>query len=313
MIDPRPHLASLEPYGLGIVPTAEDDRPALISLAQNESARHPSPRAIAAGSAALSSSSLYADSNWTGLRDALASVHDLDPASILCGSGSMELISLLMRAFAGPGASVLSTAYAYAFFRTAAEASGAEYVAVPERDMTVSVDAVLGGVTDRTKIVCVANPGNPSGTRLPSAEIRRLRDGLSDRILLVIDEAYGEFADDLDDHLFDLAERGDTVVLRTLSKAYGLAGLRVGWGVFPASIAVELRKVQAPGPVSNVSLAAAEAAILDQAYMLETVAETRRLKAVFLEHLTGDGVRIHPSFTNFVLIEFRISVSFRRR
>lgn len=303
MICARPHLQSLTPYGLGIL-SPGDDGPQPVSLAQNESAVPPSPSAIEAAIIAARSASVYSDADWTGLRRALSDVYDLDPAAILCGAGSMELIALIMHAFAGPGTQVLSTEYAYAFFRTAAEISGAEYVSVSEQEMMVSVDAVLDGVTSATRVVSIANPGNPSGTRIASSEVRRLRDGLSGDILLVIDEAYGEFSDDLDGRLFDLIERGDTVVLRTLSKAYGLAGMRVGWGTFPLDIASEVRKIQSPGSVSAASLAAAEAAVRDQVYMQNTVRETRRLRNGFLQQLPKDGIRVWQSFTNFVLLEF---------
>lgn len=302
MIHPQPHLAALAPYGL--VDMAVAPGKAFVSLAQNESALPPSPRALLAAEAALADSSLYADSRWTFLREAIAQVHRVDPNQILCGAGSMELISILMQAFTGPGDAVLTTQYAYAFFQTAARISRAEYVAVAETEMTVSVDALLAGVTPSTRLVCVANPGNPSGTRIPGAEIRRLRDGLPGDVLLLVDEAYGEFADDLDDGVFDLVERGDTLVFRTFSKAYGLAGMRVGWGLVSPAIAAEMRKVQNPGSITNVSLAAAAAAMSDQTYMRRTVIETSARRDGFIAGLRGVAAKPIASHTNFVLMDF---------
>ncbi|MEM9735615.1 MAG: aminotransferase class I/II-fold pyridoxal phosphate-dependent enzyme, partial [Pseudomonadota bacterium] len=189
---PQPHIAELSAYALADMAVAPGKR--LISLAQNESAAAPSPRALAAAREALGRSVLYPDPDWGELRAAIAETHGLDPAMILCGAGSMELIGALIRAYAGPGAEVLASSHTYAFFRTAAAQARAPYRWVEEADLTVSVDALLGAVGPETRVVAVANPGNPTGTWLPPAEIRRLRDGLPESVLLIVDEAYGEFA-----------------------------------------------------------------------------------------------------------------------
>jgi histidinol-phosphate aminotransferase len=276
----------------------------LLSLSQNESALPPSPRALAAGRDALSAARLYPDPDWSELRAAIAQVHGLDPGQILCGAGSMELIACLMQSYAGPGDRVLSSQYGYAFFRTATYATGADFGTTPEKDLTVSVDGLLAAVSANTRIVCVANPGNPTGTRIPRRELLRLRQGLDEGILLLIDEAYGEFAAEPGEITFDLVSGDNTVVLRTFSKAYGLAGLRIGWGVFPPGIAEHLRKLLNPNNVNVVSQAAATAAMLDQDYLRAVCAETVERRDRFAGRIRRLGLDLPESHTNFLLIRF---------
>ena len=147
---------------------------------------------------------LYPDPDWTDLRHTLADLHRINANGILCGSGSLDLIGCLARVFAGPDRAVLAPAHAYPFFRTAAQVANARFDTAEETDAVVSVDALLGAVQSDTGIIFVANPGNPTGTRIPKSEILRLRQGLQPDILLVVDEAYGEFADHLDERCFDL-------------------------------------------------------------------------------------------------------------
>lgn len=300
MIRSVAHIARMSPYALAQL-SAPPGKP-LISLAQNESLRPPSPVAIDAVARALEAGHLYPDPDWGALRAALSGLYDIAAEGILCGSGSMELISCLTQAFADDKNAVLAPAHAYPFFRTAAQMVQARYDVAPERDQGVCVDALLAAVRDDTRIVFVANPGNPTGTRVPRAELLRLREGLPSETLLVIDEAYGEFADHLREPMFDLCERGDTVVLRTFSKAYGLAGLRVGWGLFPPEIAREVRKIMNPNNVTIAAQAAAAAALCDQPYMRETCNETVRLREGFRERLTQAGLNVPESYTNFILI-----------
>ncbi|MGB0506010.1 MAG: pyridoxal phosphate-dependent aminotransferase [Pikeienuella sp.] len=300
MITPRPHVADLAAYALADLSVAPGVR--LISLAQNESCVAPSPRAIEAAARAMADGALYPDPDWTGLRAAIAEVHGIDTAGILCGAGSMELISALIRTYAGPGDEVVSTAYAYALFRTAALASGASYKAADEDDLTVSVDNLLTNVGPKTRIVCVANPGNPTGSCLSRSELVRLRDGLPENVLLLIDEAYGEFANT--EACFGLVDRGDTIVMRTFSKAYGLAGLRVGWGLFPPEVAGEVRKLMNPNNIAGPAQVAATAAMRDQPYMLAAVAEVSSRRDRFATTLREIGLDAQPSAANFTLIRF---------
>jgi len=301
MIKPVSHVGAMGAYALADLGGVET-----ISLAQNESAFPASPAAIAAGQAAMAELPLYPDPDWSDLRAAIAETHGLEPDLILCGAGSMELIGCLIRAYAGPGDRVLGTDYGYAFVSSAAAQVQADYVTAREVDLTVSVDDILAAVTPQTRIVFVCNPGNPTGTLISNAEIIRLRGALSDDVMLVVDQAYAEFSDADNDpaEIFAPVSRGDTVVMRTLSKAYGLAGARVGWGYFPPAIAGEVRKLLNPNNVSIPSQAAGAAAMRDQAHMRDVVAKTAAIRDRFAEDCRAMGLQVPQSHTNFVLLRF---------
>ena len=299
MIRPCAYVAAMAAYALADL--GGEEKP---TLAQNESAFPPSPLAKAAGIAALDRTALYPDPDWQTLRSSIAAAHGVTRDLILCGAGSMDLIDTVIRAFSGPGEEVLATSYSYLFAAAATSRATATYITVPEADFRVSVDALLAAVTARTRIVFICNPGNPTGTRIPNSDILRLRKGLRDDILLVIDQAYGEFDDQDQAPVFALAERGDTVILRTFSKAYGLAGQRVGWGIFPPAIGAEVRKLQNSNNVTIVGLAMAAAALADQAYMRETVTRTAALRDRFRTRLVKAGYAVPESLTNFLMIPF---------
>ncbi|MFY2822886.1 pyridoxal phosphate-dependent aminotransferase [Ruegeria sp. MALMAid1280] len=300
MTRPHPHIARMSPYALADLSTPEGK--SLISLSQNESLRPPSPKAIGAAAQAMGTSMLYPDPDWTDLRNTLADLHGIDADGILCGNGSLDLIGCLARVFSGPERAVLAPAHAYPFFQTAARMADARLDTARERDVTVSVDALLAAVQPDTGIVFVANPGNPTGTRIPKSDLIRLRQGLRPDILLVIDEAYGEFSDHLGERCFDMVAEGNTVVLRTFSKAYGMAGFRVGWGLFPPGIAGQLRKVMNPNNIPASAQIAATAAVRDDAYMRETCEITAALREQAATSLRDAGFAPYPSFTNFLLL-----------
>ncbi|MEM8623474.1 MAG: histidinol-phosphate transaminase [Pseudomonadota bacterium] len=297
--EPVAGIARLAPYAVADLPASSGS---VIALAQNESLRGPSPRALEAAAAALSDGALYPDAGWRKLRAALAAQHGLDEGQILCAAGSMELIRGISMAYLGPGLRAVAPAHAYPYFLTATALMGAETDLVAEVGMTVDVDALLAAIRSETRVLWLANPGNPTGTALPAAEIMRLREALPSRVLLVLDEAYGEFAEE--GPFWPLVGHGDTVVLRTFSKAYGLAGFRIGWGLFPPAIAEELNKVLPPGGVTAASQAAALAALQDQAYMHETVEMTAALRDDLAARARALGFEVPVSRANFVLLRF---------
>ena len=180
---------------------------------------------------------------------------------------------------------------------------------VPEVERTVCVSAMLEAVKPDTGLVCVANPGNPTGTRLSKNNLLRLRRELRDDILLVVDEAYGEFADHLGERCFEMVEDGNVVILRTFSKAYGMAGYRVGWGLFPENIQSEVRKVLNPNNVSLLSQVAALTALRDQDYMRETCDLTIKIRDQVSSELQNAGFKVFPSLTNFFLIDCETEAS----
>ena len=302
LITPQNHVAVMASYALAdlSVPVGKQR----VMLAQNESLRPPAPDVAVALQDVMSTAQFYPDPDWQELRTAIAHVHGVNAEQILCGAGSMELIDALMRAYVGPGRRILTSQYAYAFIRTMAQVTQAEIDLVDEVDFTVSANHLLAAVRAETKVVFVANPGNPTGTRIGRGELLRLRAGLPDSVLLVLDEAYGEFADELHEPMFDLVARGNTVVLRTFSKAYGLASMRVGWGLFPAEIAGQVRKLMNPNNISLAGQAGASAALQDQAYMRETVQLTADIRQAFTADMRSLGLVVPESHTNFVLVQF---------
>ncbi|MBI1495107.1 pyridoxal phosphate-dependent aminotransferase [Halocynthiibacter styelae] len=301
MIRPVSHVEAMAAYALADLGGA-----GTISLAQNESAFPASPAAVKAAQDVLNDMPLYPDPDWPELRAAIAQVHGVAAENILCGAGSMELIGCLIRAYAGPGDHVLGTDYGYAYVASASAQVQADYVKAREVDLTISVDDVLAAVTSATKIVFLCNPGNPTGTLIANSEIIRLRENLRSDVLLVVDQAYAEFSDAREDpaEVFALVDRGDTVVMRTFSKAYGLAGARVGWGLFPQAIAGEVRKLLNPNNVSIVSQAMATAAMRDQAHMRDCVASTAAIRDEFAAGCRALGLHVPQSHTNFVLMRF---------
>lgn len=301
----RPHIARMAPYSLAAFDIPADTR--LISLAQNESMRPPSPQVAKALQKCAGGLALYPDPDWRALREALAAQYDIDARRILCGAGSMELIQCLAHAWLDETATIVTSAYAYAFINTVAQYTQATIKHVPEDNFTVSIDDIIAAVDQNTRMVFVANPGNPTGTRIPRSQLRRLRERIPAGTLLVIDEAYAEFSDHLDEPLFDLTESTQTVVLRTFSKAYGLAGARVGWGVFEPSVGEEVRKLLNPNNISLPGQLAACASVHDQAYMRDTCRQTISLRDALISDLKNAGLQPPVSHTNFILIPFDTS------
>ena len=301
MIQPVPQLSSMAPYELASLD------PSLVSLAQNESMLPPSPKALEAGQRALSSTSLYPDPDWTELREAISSVYQIDTQKILCGAGSMELIAACLQAYAGVGDEVLGTEFGYLFVATVCQVTGANYIKATESNYRVCVDSILAKVSTKTRIVFVCNPGNPTGTRIPNSELTRLREQLPQDVLLIIDHAYAEFDMQNQDNIFALVDQQNSIVLRTFSKAYCMAGQRLGWGVFPGHIASEIRKLLNPNNVSVVTQAMGVAAILDQSYLHQVVDTTATVRNKFTQSLAAASLPAPESHTNFVLVPFSSS------
>lgn len=299
MTEPLGHIARMAPYAL-----ANKGDPGSVSLSENECAYSPSEKIIAAATSAARSSHFYSDPDWTDLRKAIAKNLHLRPNGILCGAGSMELIGALIHAFCGSADTVIGSEHGYLFVATACAQIDTCYIQVPEVNLHISVDAILDHVTSATKVVFICNPANPTGTSIANAEICRLSAALPEDVLLVVDQAYAEFDAQDQQPMFELVEAGKAVITRTFSKAYGLAGARVGWGYFPPDVAKEVRKLLNPNNISGVSQAMATAAICDQAWMEKVVRKTAARREKFCDILRDAGYKIPQSHTNFVLIEF---------
>jgi histidinol-phosphate aminotransferase len=301
---PGPGILDIAPYVGGESKAAGVERP--IRLASNESALGPSPKAIAAYQALAGEIHRYPDGGAAELRQALGRHHGLDPDRIVCGAGSDELIGLLVRGYAGPGSEVLYSRHGFLMYPIGAMAVGATPVAVPERDLTADVDGFLARVTERTKIVFLANPNNPTGTYLSADEVARLHAGLPRHVVLAIDAAYAEFVNRNDyEPGIALVNRAENVVmLRTFSKIYALAGLRLGWAYCPPAIADVLNRIRGPFNVSAPALAAGVAALEDVAALARARAHNERWLPWLSERLAALGLPLTPSVGNFVLPRF---------
>lgn len=287
---------------------ADDGRP-LIKLSANENPLGTSEAARAALVAATADLATYPDPSATKLREAIGAAHGLDPARIIYGTGSDELLHIAASAYAGPGDEVLYVRYGFSVYDIAARRVGATPVVAPDRDYATDVDALLAAVTDRTKVVFLANPNNPTGTMTSRDEIARLHAGLRPDILFVLDQAYAEYLDaDEDDHGLALAESAPNIfVTRTFSKIYGLAAERIGWGYGSAEVIDILHRIRAPFNVTNAGQAAAIAAIGDTAWVEASRAHNAQWRAWLADEiaaLSNHGLRAVPSRTNFLLILF---------
>ena len=308
---PKPWIAAIHAYVPG--KTTGDDGRELIKLSANENPLGTSALAKAARADA-GDQARYPDPDSTALRQALGALHAIDPARIVMGTGSDELLNLAAQAFAGPGDEVLFVRYGFSVYDIAARRCGATPVVAPDRDYGTDVDALLAAVTAHTRVVFLANPNNPTGSYLGAAELARLHAGLRRDILLVVDQAYAEYVapEDSDGALALAAATANVLVTRTFSKIYGLAGERVGWATGDAALISMLDRIRGPFNLSHSAQATALAALADQDFVQASFEHNRRERARFVERLNAlgnHGLRPLPSEANFVLIEFAGALS----
>ncbi len=278
----------------------------LHKLSSNETPLGASDAAKAAMAAAADHLELYPDGAATALRDAIGKVYGLNPERIICGAGSDEILSLLAYAYLGPGDEAIYSEHGFLVYEIAIRAAGATPVVAPEQNMTTDVDAILAKVTDRTKMVFIANPNNPTGTYIPFEEVRRLHAGLPSNVLLVLDAAYAEYVRRNDyESGMELAATADNVVMsRTFSKIYGLANLRLGWGYGPAHVMDALNRIRGPFNVNGPAIAAGIAAVQDKAFVQKAVDHNETWLPWVVSELEKLGLTVTPSVGNFVLIHF---------
>jgi histidinol-phosphate aminotransferase len=301
---PRPGILDIAAYVPG-----KEGAPGVarvFKLSANETPLGASPKAIAAFKAAGDELERYPDGQAKELRKAIADVNGLNPANILCGNGSDELLGLLCHVYLAPGDEAVITEHGFLVYKIQIMAAGATPVTVKERDCTVDVDAILAAVTERTRMVFIANPGNPTGTFVPVSDIRRLHAGLPKNVILVLDAAYAEYVrrNDYEAGIELVSANANVVMTRTFSKAYGLAALRVGWMFGPAEIVDALDRVRGPFNMNAPAIAAGAAAMRDQAFVEKAVT----YNLLWLDKLTSAfetiGLKVTPSVANFILIHF---------
>lgn len=307
----RPGIDTLTAYepGRPIEAVARDygiaDAGSIIKLASNENALGPSPRAIAAMQAAAAGMHLYPDGGCHALRTALGAHLGLDPACLLPGNGSNELLELLGHAFLGPGTSIVVAECAFVVYRMVATMFGAETLAVPMVKFTHDLPAMLRAIRPDTRLVFVANPNNPTSTRVSPAEVESFMAQVPAHVIVCFDEAYVELLPPAlqPDTLRYVREGRRVVVLRTFSKTYGLAGLRLGYGAAPADAVALLNRVRQPFNVSAMAQAAAVAALADEPHVLRTRALVADGLAVFERAFRAMGLAFVPASANFMLVE----------
>lgn len=276
----------------------------VLKLSSNENPLGCSEQARAAYAAAAAELHRYPATDHAALRRAIGEVNGLDPDRIICGVGSDEVLQFVVHAFAGVGDEVITTEHGFSMYPILARMVGAVPVTVPEAERRIDVDAILGAVTDRTRIVFIANPANPTGTMLTPDEVQGLVDGLPADVLLVHDGAYTEFAAGADGGAALVDRHLNVIMTRTFSKIHGLGGLRIGWGYAAREIIDVLNRIRQPFNLSNAQMAAAEAAIRDTAFRDHCADLNARMRDRLRDALRQIGIGCDESFANFVLARF---------
>ena len=303
-LTPRPGILDIAPYVPGASKIQGVDR--IIKLSSNEGALGPSPKAIEAYHQMADTLHRYPDGGSVELRAAIGALHGLDADRIVCGAGSDEVLALLARAYAGPGDEVLFGEHAFTMYPLFARGVGATPVKAPESEYTVTVDALLAKVTNRTRILYLANPNNPTGTILTKDEVSALRSGLRNDVLLVIDAAYAEYVTRNDYTAgVELVNAGENVVMtRTFSKIYALGAVRLGWAYCSEVIADVLNRIRPPFNVTSAAQAAGIAALNDVEFLTRSRDHNTAWLPWLAERLQECGLTVVPSLGNFVLVRF---------
>lgn len=301
-ITPQPGIMDIELYQGGAAHVAGIEN--VVKLSSNENPLGPSEASMEAFRRAAFSLHRYPSTDHSSLRHAIAEVLNLEADNIICGAGSDEILAFLCQAYAGPGCEVIHTEHGFGMYKINALAAGATPVEVKERERVTDVDNILAACTDKTVLVIIANPNNPTGTMIAPGEVARLADGLPPQALLVLDGAYAEYVEGYDGGAAMVGMRENVIMTRTFSKIYGLGGLRIGWGYGPRSVIDVLNRIRGPFNVSQAALNAAEAAIRDVAYVDHCRAENARLRTWMADALAEIGVPSDVSLTNFVLARF---------
>ncbi len=301
---PRPGVLEISPYVPGKSEAPGAAR--VYKLSSNETPLGPSPKAIAAYHAVGDHLQDYPEGSAAELRAAIGRAFGLDPARIICGAGSDDLLNLLARAYLADGDEAICTTHGFLVYPIATLGTGAKPVIVAEKNFTADVDAIVKAVTPKTKLVFLANPNNPTGTYLPFNEVKRLQKGLPPQVLLVYDAAYAEYVrrNDYEAGIELVATSDNVVMTRTFSKIHGLAGLRLGWMYGPAHVVDAVNRIRGPFNVNSAVMRAGIAAIEDTAHQERSREHNSRWLAWLMEEIPKLGLKITPSVANFVLIHF---------
>jgi len=301
---PRPGVLDISPYVPG--KSGAPGVAKVFKLSSNETPLGPSPKAIAAYNEIGKHLEDYPDGSATALREAIGASLGLDPARIVCGAGSDDLLNLIARAYLKDGDEAIHATHGFLVYPIATLGAGAKPVVAPETDYTANVDHLLAAVTPRTKVVFLANPNNPTGTYIPFDEVKRLHRGLPENVLLVLDAAYAEYVErnDYESGIELVATSENVVMCRTFSKIYGLAALRLGWLYGPAHVVDAINRIRGPFNVNAPAIAAGAAAIRDTAHVERARAHNTQWLAWLTDEIRELGLKVTPSVANFLLIHF---------
>lgn len=301
---PRPGVLSIEAYVPG--KSAAPGAARVFKLSANETPLGPSPRAIEAYRGAAEHLHDYPEGTARKLREAIGRSFGLDPARIVCGAGSDDLLNLLAQAYLAPGDEAIYTAHGFRIYPIFTLAAGGKPVIADEKNYTADVDSILARVTGRTRIVFLANPNNPTGTYMPFDEVKRLHRALSPKVLLVLDAAYAEYVrrNDYESGIELVATTNNTVMTRTFSKIHGLAALRLGWMYGPAHVVDAVNRIRGPFNVNTPAMLAGIASMEDAGHVETSRAHNARWLPWLTEEIGKLGLQVTPSVANFILIHF---------
>ncbi len=301
---PRPGVLDIEAYVPG--KSSAPGVAKVFKLSSNETPLGSSPRAVAAYQAAGAHLEDYPDGSASELREAIGRAFGLDPDRIVCGAGSDDLLNLLARAYLADGDEAIHTTHGFLVYPIATLGTGAKPIVALETNYTASVDAILAAATEKTKIVFLANPNNPTGTYISFDEVKRLQRGLPPHVLLVLDAAYAEYVrrNDYESGIELVATSDNVVMTRTFSKIHGLAALRLGWMFGPAHVVAAINRVRGPFNVNAPAIAAGIAAIEDHEHQERARQHNTRWLGWLAQELGELGLKVTPSVANFLLIHF---------
>lgn len=301
-ITPQPGILNIALYEGGA--SSVDGHTNVLKLSSNENPLGPSDAAKDAFARGAHDLHRYPSTDHAALRNAIADIWSVDADRVVCGNGSGELLKLLAEAYAGPGDEVIFTEHGFSMYPIYAHSCGATPVVVPEKERVTDIDAILAACNEKTRLVYLANPSNPTGTMIGQKAIARLAEGLPPKALLVLDGAYAEFVEGYDAGASLVKMRENVVMTRTLSKIYGLGGLRIGWAYGPKPVVDVLNRIRGPFNLSAAALAAAEAAIRDTLHTERCRTENAKWREWMAQGLAELGVLSDTSTANFILARF---------
>ncbi|MEM9708206.1 MAG: histidinol-phosphate transaminase [Pseudomonadota bacterium] len=299
---PQPGILDIALYQGGR--SAIAGRQDALKLSSNENPLGPPPSAQAAMAEAAASAHIYPSTDHGALRTAIGEIHGLDPDRIICGAGSDEVLQFVTQAFAGPGDEIIHTAHGFSLYPVLIRAAGARPVKVPETERRVDIEAILAAITERTRLIFVTNPGNPTGTMVGEDVLAELIDRVPERIVVVLDGAYTEYAAGYSGGARLAGARPNVLMTRTFSKIYGLGGLRIGWGYGDKWLIEVMTRIRQPFNLSGLQMAAAEAAVRDREWVDRCQSLNADQRARLLGALGQLGIAADPSETNFILARF---------